>query len=996
MLRKRRRRVKRKKIDSHKGKLDLFNKIGISFGIILGIVLLYFLVLVSSKPKSFPFITAKIQAYLSENFGDRVLMENSKVSFTRYGDFIITLDKIKISYQSEKEDKKQELILPQSEISFSLIDLLFQNFVPKKIKIIDPEISLKQPSNQVSVDKSEDNQEVFVSDDSAIFLAIITEIRNKKFPLKNLEIENAKLLIEKDNISSEILIKKSSLKIKLEENSIIISTINKFTINKAQEEINLNLECAVDQNNLVKCDVALKNFIANSISSIHPEFEKLKYVDGNFNAEAKIVFDHGNLNNFLCKIKADQGSFFLAELFSKRINFSDLSLQIEYDQALKILNFSEIKANFINQFPEDNKANKLVNANNLVSPFNMSLLISNLKEIDQKYDFNIKIGNIFGDQIDKFWPIFLDDNQIRNWVINHIKDGLIKDASAKFSLKKNNQETEFVNLDARLLFEGLSLQYDDYFPELRNLSGIANFTEKAMIVDIASGDFLKSKITDAEISIEDFDADEIILNILAKSFGNADDLLKHIDYKSSFANEIKRYFNGIATSELDLKIPLKDKIKLKDIYLHANSVIEKFKNDYLHGKIYVDARKNFNSNEFVNNLDLSSANITADFFDIKKAAGIKSDLSFILAIADSNEIKLQNILLSKEEEIEEKKKIKNVKALISGNALINVNSSTLKNLNLKNLGFGKNKYDFKYSYIENINHHKISISGKEINLASFLTEKAPDFLKSSENKNSQELEIQSKFDNVYLLNNKAINNLALLLNCKQNFCDNARLKTTYNKKNFARIYVTKNKKENNANVDGRITDIGYLSEAFGLSKILFGGDASFNLKHSAKNMLFGEVKIDGDFIIYDNETVKKLAKNNLFSQVKDTIFSSEKTIFSLVKIDFNLNKDQLLINSLIANNYKIGITAKGNVNLKNGTYEIKGMIVPGFIINNLFGIGKIPLIGGVISGLLTGGEGGGIFGIQYEYVKLSSKAEPTFTTNKISSFVPTTIKNLFD
>ena len=51
------------------------------------------------------------------------------------------------------------------------------------------------------------------------------------------------------------------------------------------------------------------------------------------------------------------------------------------------------------------------------------------------------------------------------------------------------------------------------------------------------------------------------------------------------------------------------------------------------------------------------------------------------------------------------------------------------------------------------------------------------------------------------------------------------------------------------------------------------------------------------------------------------------------------------------------------------SYNLSGMIIPGYIVNSLFGIGKIPLIGSVISGILTGGQGGGLFGLRYEYVK---------------------------
>jgi hypothetical protein len=158
----------------------------------------------------------------------------------------------------------------------------------------------------------------------------------------------------------------------------------------------------------------------------------------------------------------------------------------------------------------------------------------------------------------------------------------------------------------------------------------------------------------------------------------------------------------------------------------------------------------------------------------------------------------------------------------------------------------------------------------------------------------------------------------------------------------------------------------------------------------------GEITISDNITFYENQVVKKLATNTLFSAIKDRIFSNDKTIFDSVKVDFRYVDGVLNIKSLIANNYKIGITAKGKIDLKNNIYDIRGMIVQGFIINNLFGIGKIPIIGNVISGLLTGGEGGGLFGIRYEYIRKKGDAEATFETNKVSSFVPTSIKSLFD
>ena len=196
-----------------------------------------------------------------------------------------------------------------------------------------------------------------------------------------------------------------------------------------------------------------------------------------------------------------------------------------------------------------------------------------------------------------------------------------------------------------------------------------------------------------------------------------------------------------------------------------------------------------------------------------------------------------------------------------------------------------------------------------------------------------------------------------------------------------------------------MSDVGYLAEAFGISHAVSNADADveiINKFEAGKAIIKGDIILKKGVTIYDNAMVKRLAKDDLFSQVKDRIFSNDKTTFNKVKVKFAMNERVLVIKSLIANNFKIGITAKGTIDIENGFYDIKGMIVPGFIVNNLFGIGEIPVIGSVIRGLLTGGQGGGVFGIRYAYLKAKGDKEAKFKTNKVSSFVPTTIKNLFD
>jgi len=242
-----------------------------------------------------------------------------------------------------------------------------------------------------------------------------------------------------------------------------------------------------------------------------------------------------------------------------------------------------------------------------------------------------------------------------------------------------------------------------------------------------------------------------------------------------------------------------------------------------------------------------------------------------------------------------------------------------------------------------------------------------------------------------------LRNFYLSLQCNNGLCTRGLLKANYDKKDSLNFKI--DKASENYSINGQISDLGYIAEGLGISNLLAGGDAKIQIEHYAadkKPVFKGSLIIDDDITIFENESVKKLNKNTLFSQVRDKIFSSEKTTFDSVKVEFQIKDSVLDLRSMVANNFKIGITAKGQINLENNDIRLKGMIIPGYIVNSLFGIGKIPVVGGVISGILTGGEGGGLFGISYNYEKKPNDKEGTFSTNKVTAFVPSTIQNLFE
>ncbi len=946
-----------------KKKLGLFYGIASSIAIIALIAIFYFAVLVSTKPRSILLVTQKIESVLQEKFGkDNVSIDDSYLSFTNYGTLRISISGLRILYPDSDGTGKKSFIIPNLETEFSLFSLLLLRFHPNKIKLSNPNIFLGDWQKITNPEQALPAKQ----SDLSLIADLLSSIRKGENPIENLEVENAKLLIRSENFEREILLKKSQIHVTSSGKNLTISSQNQISLDPEKNDINLSSNCQVGVDAV--CNLSVQNIILNSLAEFHPSLTRLEKINAALDANISFSLTKNDLKNLKFKIHSSEGDFYFLDFFAKKIEFENLSIAGEYDHDKKILNLSKIET--------DLKGSKLVNKPHL----NMSLLISELDQ-NRKFDFDIQLQNTSSDEIEKFWPITLHEYGVRDWVISHVKNGIISEASAKFSLSQKDQEFHLDSVVASAAFLGINLKYSDDFPEIKNISATANFTDKDMKIVISGGEVLQSKISEGLVLIEDFNAKNLILKVSGKASGLAANTLQHAHNHPDFASEVEKYLNGDSKSDFDIRLPLSKKISLKNSYVAINSTFTGLNNDYLKGDAIIGSKKDFGSVDFVTNLDLTSADLDVKELGLTKKSSLESKLSLIVSVQNSEKIQIKNISLWKKEGKNTEK--------FSGDISFTTGPFVVRSAIFKNTNFNKNNYLLTYQ--GDLNSHKISFRGDKINLGTFLTQK------KSENENFPDLSIQIAANRADLLNNKFLKNLYLSLNCTGGLCSQGLVKAGYGKQETINLKIEKTAENNSIN--GRISDVGYLAEGLDISNVVSGGDAKLKIQHYAKDnkpVLKGTLAIDDDITIYENEAVKRFNKDTLFSQVRDKIFSSEKTTFDSVKIDFELQDYKLAIKSLVANNYKIGITAKGEINLSDKSCHLKGMIVPGFIVNNLFGIGKIPLVGGVISGLLTGGEGGGLFGIRYEYDKNPGDKEAKFSTNKVAAFVPSTIQNLFD
>ena len=79
-----------------------------------------------------------------------------------------------------------------------------------------------------------------------------------------------------------------------------------------------------------------------------------------------------------------------------------------------------------------------------------------------------------------------------------------------------------------------------------------------MAIEIREGKILDKKILSSKVEIKNFLVKNM-LNISSQIIGLTIDLLKHVDYRSEFINKMYDIINGIALSEVNIDLPLKQK-----------------------------------------------------------------------------------------------------------------------------------------------------------------------------------------------------------------------------------------------------------------------------------------------------------------------------------------------------------------------------------------------------------------------------------------------------
>lgn len=961
-----------KKISQNiKKRIPIFYKIAIFLSLTVFTILFYFIVLVSAQPRSIPFITIKIQQYLDKNFLGKVKIKETSIGFTKYGTLKISLSGLQIlqdtfspSVFGDISSKKKFLLMKKAETELSLLDLLLFKINISKLTINKPEfiIDTKKSAN--------------VGDNNQFLTTFYQLFSNSSQPIKEIEIKDGEIIIIHNNASYRFSKLNSTLQITIKNQQIILNNKNSLSFNVNKSSFYLDNLCVLKSQSSIKCESKIKNLNTNHLPNFLPNLPIPNNLNGIAYGNIIFAYSLGILPSVEFDVKIDYGNFTHKKLFSENINFRNLNAKFILDLENQNIVFNNIEAELINKISDDKqKLNAKIKAE-----------INIEKQPNNNYQslFNIDVVDLKIDELAIFWPLVLNQNNVRTWFLEHFKDGKVT-AKANLALLHTPNKTSLQNIDAWVNFADTNLKYHPNFPEIRNAYGLATFSKKNMMINIDEANVLNSKISKAKVIIPDFANPKYLLQISGEIFGDASELLKPISNSDSFYSKAKQYLNGNAVSVLFLELPLhKEKFDLPDVFLSVNTKASQVKNKFLEGEANIKVEKPLNSNSFNIDIDLEKTKLILENLALNKKLGEKANLNFTIAV--SNDININNIELKT---ILGKKKLK-------GEMQFSYQPFFIKNIYFNNQNFAKQNYSFSYQQKDTSAPRFIKLTGKYFNISEFLNNNAEFFKDNQSNKNNFKISVSlQKFE---LFNKKIINNFVADASCMGWYCDYLNIKAE-NPNNKKIVVKSENFNQQENIIKITIEDIAYLADIFMKNNQLAEGGVLLEIRQKKSEdglNLSGNLSNIGNISIFENEKIKKLANDQLKSQIKDKVFKNSKTTFSNVKANFDLRKNNLVINSFLANNFAIGITSKGNIDLLNQEMQLKGLLIPAYVVNNLFGLGKVPILGNIFKELLIGNDSGGVFGIRYQYVKNKNNPQGKLEVSKISAFVPTTIQNLFD
>ena len=932
----------------------------------------YLLTLITVDKQSFSFFNDKVRNFIAQNVSDKIVIGDIFVQFNSRLHFILTFDKVGFIESSSKS----KVTIDKIETEFSALDLIRADFIPLDTELDGFNLRLNLPAtkNNKTEVKNIDLVEQKIDNSGSILLSYFDILNQKSDKIDSFLINDANIVVNKNGKTTNY--KLDDWKVVLNKKADILTVTSSTSLSFNQSNFkDIRLSCIYFDN--AKCNILFSDLDWQKITQFYPKLTNLAKITGKFNGNFHFIVNKKNqLEELDLLINASEGEILVNDFFDQALEFYGFSLNLNTTNDFKQAN-ALFRINFIDDFN-----------------FKIDAKINDFLEENPSVKVKIASERVEVGLIKKYWPNLTKTDKIRDWVVKSLDGGSANGVYINFDYIDNLIQ----NIDANFLIKNVVLKYSEKFPNVKINELIADFNKDNLSFNLKNVKIANGYVNGSKVNISNFSKNgKAILDIDANFTGFASDIVSHIKFEKEFIDHFQKYLNGNANANFKLRLPIKNEINfINDITLTGNVQLKKINSYFLinDSKMTINLNKKVNSNVINFDIDGSDADIVVSNVALKSKGNNR--INFALKI-NPDSILIDSLTF------------KNGKGLdLLGSIKFNLEPEFyLSQAHLEKFQYQKNDFWLKYDY-DYQKSRNIVLNAKAINLGYLLENYAP--IGEFENENEQTKKaisinkIEQKTFNIknniaisspiIFLQDGYLSNFEVVANCNDLICQDGYFVADFKDQQDKMIDVKfSNYKNKSTSFEGAVKDLGLLLSALGLPKKLNDAKAIIkgNIFDDNGLALEGKIKIaDKFYFMHDFAKIDE----NVFSQIGRKILkiNDNQIRFDSAKMAFELKNGIFMIKNFVTKSKRLGVTAKGKIDLSHKDTEIEGVIIPAYLVNNLFGIGSIP----IISDILVGDKGGGVFVVEYVYKKNSKYPDGDLKIKPISTIAPGSTRKIFN
>ncbi len=183
----------------------------------------------------------------------------------------------------------------------------------------------------------------------------------------------------------------------------------------------------------------------------------------------------------------------------------------------------------------------------------------------------------------------------------------------------------------------------------------------------------------------------------------------------------------------------------------------------------------------------------------------------------------------------------------------------------------------------------------------------------------------------------------------------------------------------------RTNDLGSVLRALNTYDNLIGGKVTLTGRHAPEKRGIKTKLHAAEFTVQQAPVVAHvLAAASLHGLTN--LLSNNGLKFANLNADMTLYDDRLTIKRSKAHGGSLGVTARGDITYQTGDLDLRGTIIPAYLLNSI--LGQVPVVN-----LLVGGKGQGLVAVNYHLT--GDLAKPHVSVNPISALTPGFLRGVF-